>query len=135
MIPTLEGIEIIDTLPEVPTTYATKTYKIDWLTQSISGYVDEVEALRQSIYCILNTERYQHNIYSYDYGGEFKEIIGEEYLFICADLHRRVEEALLQDDRITSVAMLNIVSEGENVYYEGNVSTVFGEIEINKEVL
>ncbi|HAK43875.1 MAG TPA: DUF2634 domain-containing protein [Clostridium sp.] len=136
MIPELgNGIESIANLPETPQPLANKTYKIDWFTKTITGYLEEIEALRQTIYCILNSERYEYEIYSYDYGVELKELLGEDHLYIKADLHRRIEEALLQDDRIISLDTLNITSNGDSIHYEGKVTTVFGEIEINREVV
>ena len=36
--------------------------------KSLSDYVDGKEAMRQAIYCILNTERYDWLIYNWNYG-------------------------------------------------------------------
>ena len=41
-------------------------------TERISGECDGVEAVKQAIYNILNTERYQYIIYSWNYGVELK---------------------------------------------------------------
>ena len=40
----------------------------------ISGECDGVEAVKQAIYNILNTERYQYIIYSWNYGVELKDL-------------------------------------------------------------
>ncbi|WP_346930288.1 DUF2634 domain-containing protein [Clostridium sp.] len=115
-------------------TYGSTTYGIDWITKTIPGYIDELEALKQSILCILQTERYDNLIYSYDYGTEFQDLIGEDVLYVKADIHRRIEEALLQDDRIISLENPEIKIVGENLYYTCKVNTIYGELDINKEV-
>lgn len=134
MIPNNNFDEVINNLPQASASYGTKSYCIDFNTKIISGYVENLKALKQSIFCILNTERYDNLIYSYDYGAEFQDLIGQDSLYIIADLHRRVEEALLQDDRILSVETLNIEVKGENTIYTGVVRSIYGEFEIDKEV-
>lgn len=46
------------------------------LKDSISGTVDNLDAMRQVIYKILNTERYQYLIYSWNYGVELMDLFG-----------------------------------------------------------
>ncbi|MEN7878670.1 DUF2634 domain-containing protein, partial [Clostridioides difficile] len=65
----------------------------------IDGICDDVEALKQTIFLILNTERYQHLIYSWNYGVELNDLIGEPISFVIPELERRIKEALIQDDR------------------------------------
>lgn len=48
-----------------------KTYKMILKTQdSVRGYTEHLEAMKQAIYKILNTERYQYVMYSWNYGIE-----------------------------------------------------------------
>ncbi|MCC0648588.1 DUF2634 domain-containing protein, partial [Clostridioides sp. ZZV15-6598] len=61
------------------------------------------EALKQTIFLILNTERYEHLIYSRNYGVELNDLIGEPMTFVIPELERRIKEALVQDDRIENV--------------------------------
>ena len=84
-------------------TEPSKNYKMKFEQNSISGYVDELEAMKQVAYKILNTERYEYEIYSWNYGIELKDLIGEPVSYVVAELERRISEALLQDDRIESV--------------------------------
>ena len=35
------------------------TYKLDCFNSTIAGYVDDLEAMKQAIYLILNIERYE----------------------------------------------------------------------------
>lgn len=65
MIPTTPVLETELTETEVPS----RTYKLHAEINRISGWTDEQEAVAQAIYLILNIERYQYLIYSWNYGG------------------------------------------------------------------
>ena len=47
-----------------------RTYKITG--NRIRGYTDGLEALKQAIYKVLNTERYEYPIYSFNYGIDLR---------------------------------------------------------------
>lgn len=76
-----------------PTAYPSKTYL------GLSG----LKALELSIDRILKTERYQHIIYSWAYGIETQDLFGMPHDFVELELKSRIEEALLQDDRILAI--------------------------------
>ena len=80
--------------------YPTKTYKVEIKQDSemdvINGYTDDLDAIRQTIYFTLNTERYAYPIYSWDYGIELVDLIGQPMSYVMAEIPRRVEEALTQ---------------------------------------
>ena len=40
-----------------------KTYYLNIEKNTISNFCDGIEAMKQTIYCILNTERFEHLIY------------------------------------------------------------------------
>lgn len=80
-----------------------KTYKINFENGRIVGFCEDVEALKQAIYLILNTERYQYLIYSNDYGSELKNSIGKDKDITESEYKRKIKEALMQDDRINNV--------------------------------
>ncbi len=94
----------------------------------IAGHVDGLEAMKQVIYKILSTERYNNIIYSWDYGLETLDLIGEPYDYVCATLIDRIREALLQDERICDVTGFNFTPGGKHgVLVSFNVITIFGE--------
>ena len=99
MIPTTEVLtnDIEETI------YPTKTYKINVDANRIDGYTDELDAIIQTIYLILNTERYEYIIYSWDYGVELVDLYGKPIPYVIAILERRITDALIQDDRISEV--------------------------------
>lgn len=123
----LSSIEI-ETIPS-------KDYKMNIKDNIINGYVDEIEAIRQTVYKILNTERYEYIIYSWNYGIELSDLIGEPVGYVCAELERRITEALTQDDRINSVDNFEFdYSEKNIVKVSFNVNTIYGSFETEKAV-
>lgn len=88
--------------------FANKTYKINFEEKRIIGEIDGLEAIKQAVYKILHTERFNSLLYSWDYGVEFENLIGKDYDFILGDLQRRIEEALLQDDRIERIENIKV---------------------------
>lgn len=125
--------EFINELKQAPQNYD-KTYKLDLHNKVISGFTNGLKAIEQSIYAILNSERYEHLIYSFDYGVELQDLIGEDMIYVKADIHRRIEEALTQDDRILSVDDPQISYEGDNLYYSATVNTIYGQLDVKKGV-
>ena len=132
MIPEIEDLEIDDfEMEEEPS----KTFKMIREQEVINGYIDEIEAVEQAIYMILNTERYKYIIYSMEYGFESEDLYGEPISYVCPELKRRITEALLQDDRILSVNEFKFdISKKKTVYVTFTVESIFGEIESEKVV-
>lgn len=82
----------------------TYTYYLDTINNKIVRHTDKIEAMKQTILKILQTERYGYLIYNWNYGVELEGLIGKDPLFVLAEIERRVKEALTQDDRITSLS-------------------------------
>ena len=110
------------------------TYKMNLNDSIIAGYVDEREAMVQAIYLILNIERYEHLIYSWDYGIELIDLFGQPIPFVLPELKRRITEALMQDTRITGVDDFSFNANKGKVHVSFTVNTIFGEIEAEKVV-
>ncbi len=103
--------------------------------EEINGFCDNMKALEQSIYKILNTERYKHNIYSWNYGIELLDLLGKDVNFVCLELPKRIKSALSIDNRIKDVVNFSFDIKKRNVVsVVFDVVTIFGEITINKEV-
>lgn len=112
------------------------TYYIDFDRNRIIGTVDDIEAVKQAIYLILQTERYESLIYNFYYGTEFDNLIGKSKELITSELERRIREALLEDDRIVRVTDFTIEFTSDKAIVEFTVNTIFGDIEsIEWEVL
>ncbi|EEG51689.1 DUF2634 domain-containing protein [Enterocloster asparagiformis] len=113
----------------------THTYKMNLESNLIRGYTDGQEAMKQAIYKILNTERYQYVMYSWNYGIELLDLYGEPVSYVCPELERRITEALTWDDRIQSVDNFefNISKKGE-ILVTFTAHTVFGDVVAEKVV-
>lgn len=93
--------ELANTFVRLP--LPSKTYRLDRENNRIIGYCDGVEAVKQAVYKALLTERYAWMIYSWNYGSELNGLFGKQMTAVYPEVKRRIEEALLQDDRIHKV--------------------------------
>ena len=111
-----------------------KTYCINIEKNIISGYCDGIEAMKQAIYCILNTERFEYLIYSWNYGIESNHLIGQSTTFVIPEIERIITEALLQDTRITEVTNFQFEVNKNQVIVKFTAITAVGEIDTEKVV-
>jgi phage baseplate assembly protein W len=112
-----------------------KDYKLHIERNTINGFCDGLEAMKQIIYKILNTERYEYIMYSWNYGIELVDLYGEPVTYVCPEVQRRITEALIQDDRIESVDNFEFdTSEKRTVKVTFTVHTIFGNVESEKVV-
>ncbi len=113
----------------------TYTYKMNLDTGTIRGYTDGLDAMRQAIFKILQTERYQYVMYSWDYGVETLDLYGEPVSYVCPELERRITEALTWDERIKSVNNFEFDVIGKGAIHVSFVAhTVFGEVQAETKV-
>lgn len=128
MLPEINSInQVDDSMPSY-------TYNINRNTNRISGYIDNKEAIIQSIYLILQTERYESVIYDWYYGVEIDGLIGKNRDYVTSELKRVIKEALLEDDRITDVSNFSITYDNNTALVEFLVETIIGDMTINWEV-
>lgn len=107
-----------------------RDYHLHVHNRKITGYVDDIEAVKQSIFMILNTERYDYLIYSWDYGVELKDLYGEHVTYACPEIERRIKEALEMDERILEVHSFEFdLSMKRQVSVTFVADTVFGNLE------
>ncbi|MCI8824710.1 MAG: DUF2634 domain-containing protein [Lachnospiraceae bacterium] len=112
-----------------------KTYRMDLNGDSVRGFCDELEAVKQAVFRILSTERYQYIIYSENYGIETLDLYGEPVTWVCTELERRITEALTVDSRITEVTDFEYETGTKKMLHVSfTVYTVYGAIFAEKEV-
>lgn len=109
-----------------------RTYKM--VGDRIQGYTDGLDALKQAIYKVLNTERYEYPIYSFNYGIELENLIGKDPVYVQIELKRRIRECLLRDDRVTEVDNFRFEVAGDTIQCTFDVHNVFGNITASREV-
>lgn len=110
------------------------TYEIKLDKDKMGNYINGIEAMKQTIYHIINTERYQYLIYSWNYGVELADLFGKPITYCYPEIKRRITEALLQDSRIESVESFEFSYSKGDVIAKFKVITTEGEIEIEKVV-
>lgn len=106
-----------------------KTYKLDFTTGRIGGFIDETEALQQAVHKAIITARERFLIYTDEYGCELEDLIGSSVTkaFIETDIPRVIEEALVYDDRIDSINDLAITAVGDTVTISFSITDSNGE--------
>lgn len=111
------------------------TYKMQMDENLVCGYTDGLEAVRQAIYKIIMTERYQYIMYSWNYGIELLDLFGEPVTYVCPELKRRISEALLWDDRIRSVDGFEFDFPQKGIVHVAfTAHTIFGDVQAEREV-
>lgn len=113
-----------------------KTYRLDREKNQIYGFCDGVEAVKQAVYKALLTERYAWVIYSWNYGSELNGLFGKQMTTIYPEVKRRIEEALLQDDRIKKVGDFSFEKTRNTLHVTFTVESTVGvfESEVNLNV-
>lgn len=131
----------VTTLPDGPTfstagteiqketTQPSYTYHVRYESDGqIRGFCDGIDAMKQAIYKIINTERYRYIIYSWDYGIELQDLFGKPIPWVYAEIKRRIEDALRVDDRITEVKNFSFSHTHGDVAVHFDVSTIYGDV-------
>lgn len=110
------------------------TWKIHEERAEVRGTADQWEAMKQAVYKILQTERYRYAIYDWNYGVELEELYGKNVTYVIPELKKRIEEALLADDRVTAVTDFSFTQEKGRLTAECKVHTIFGTLTAERTV-
>ena len=108
------------------------TYKIQTNvspTNIISGTIDGLAALQQSIYLMLSIESDQYIIYPYTYGLQTIDLYGKPKEYVIAILPERITNVLLSDDRITGVSDFEFEVDGRKLTIKFTVHSIYGDID------
>lgn len=114
MLPDSSNMAVMgEDLPEMPN----KTYYMDMEKKRIrGGLTNDLEAVKQAVYLILRTERYDYLIFGRNYGVELKELFGREKNYVLPMLVKNISEALMVDDRIIEVKDFSFDVKSRGVY-------------------
>jgi len=115
-------------------TKPSRTWQLQQLDTRLYTRIDTLESVKQMCYCILNTERYQYMIYSWNFGIELADLFGKAIEYVLPELTDRITNALMQDDRVLSVSNFEYTIGKGTVLAEFDVETVFGSFVASKEV-
>lgn len=111
-----------------------KEYEFDFNTGQLTGKILEGEAaLKMWIYKALLTKRYIYPIYSWDYGQDLDELIGQGYEndYIKSEVERRVQECLMINEHIKGCHSFETNLINDSLQINFTVDTTFGEVAIN----
>lgn len=109
--------------------YPTYTYYVDELSGQIRGFVDGHEAMVQAVKIIFAVDRFQYQIISPNSGMDYADLLGYDFGFICSEIKRRVADAVIPDNRITSVDDFVFTNNGDHMFCEFTVYTVYGPVQ------
>lgn len=115
--------------------YTPKEYEIDFNTGQLTGRVVEgLEAIKVWIWVTLQTVRYRYPIYSWDYGSELEDLIGQGHSknYIITEAQRMIEDCLLINDNIQSITDLKVdlIENKTNIEFAAN--TIYGTVFIKE---
>lgn len=111
-----------------------KEYGIDFKTGQLTGEIVEgLEAIKIWIWLVLQTPRYRFYIYSWDYGNELEDLIGQGYTdeYIETEAQRMTEDCLLVNEDIKSISDLSVSMEKEKLKISFTANTLYGEIRMD----
>ena len=115
-------------------TIASMTWWIHEERAEARGNIDGLEAMKQAVHKILRTERYRYDIYDWNYGVELEDLYGKNISYAIPELKKRIEDALLADDRITAVTDFAFQQGKGSVTVSFMVHTIFGDMTAERTV-
>lgn len=135
LTPGTQGIFAAETTQQPESELPGRTWWINPATNRLEGFVDGRQAIAQAIEKALATERFVYPIYSWNYGAEINNLIGEPFSIVEAELPRIVQEAVLADERVLEVKQLTVTRQSRSsVFVTFTAVTQYGEIPTEKAV-
>lgn len=115
-----------------------KTYKLNLSETNndrIIGFIDKLDSIKQSVYHILNTERYAYIIYDNNYGVELEQYMGQSFEYLESTIEQTLKEALLQDLRITNIFVTSINKlSNDIVEVKFDVQSIYGNLQMGVNI-
>jgi len=93
--------------------------------------IDGLRAVVQAAYLALQTPRYKHLIYTWQYGSELETLIGKDEAFVLSESRRMIKDALSVDNRITDIR--DFYYTDKTVYF--TIDTIYGSANLSTEVM
>lgn len=104
--------------------YPTRTFKVNFENNQVNGFVDGLDALKQSFMFMINTQRFVNTAFTSNFGMDWKDLIGQPNDYILSEVLARVQDMILADNRFLSAD-----------YYETRPFEIIGDmVIINIEV-
>lgn len=91
--------------------------------------------MRQAIYKMLSTRRYDRTIYSPNYGVALDDLLGARPEYALPEIKRRVTEALSWDSRVEDVYNFAFTVDRSAVHCSFTVRTIYGDVDFERSVV
>ena len=114
-----------------------KEYGIDFATGQLTGKIVEgKEAIKVWIWNCLKTQRFRYPIYSWDYGTDLEQYIGQTVSeeFLNADCEDEIREAMLVNPYITDIEDFTADFRSARLNISFTAVTKFGDAEVEHSV-
>ena len=113
----------------------TLTWVVDPGGTSIVGTDEGFAVMQQAVEIILNVQRFQWQIYTANFGMDYRNLIGGDPGVVASNLQRRLKDAFSVDDRITGISNYEYSISGDVMTVSFTVKTVYGNIDQTAEVV
>lgn len=137
ILPSFLDVEIQEAAAVAVVQEVPREYGIDFTTGQLTGKIVEgLEAIKVWIWNCLKTERYRYAIYSWQYGVEYEQYIGETITdeYLQSDCQVETEEALMVNPYITGVSDFNATLTGSLLKIVFTAETTLGDMEVETYV-
>ena len=138
ILPSFLSAEIEEAAATVAVQEIPREYGVDFRTGQLTGkIVDGIEAVKVWIWNCLHTERYRYAIYSWAYGVEYEQYIGEPVTdeYLQSDCQTETEEALLVNPYITGLSNFSAeMSDKTTLKIRFTAETTLGTVEVDENV-
>lgn len=104
--------------------FSNRSYNVS--QTAINGFVTDLEALSQAIHKRLTTQQFEYPIYSFGYGVDWRDLLGQDPEYVRPEMKRMIQETLLEDNRITEVDNFSFKFSGNVCQCTFDVTSIFG---------
>lgn len=107
-----------------------REYEIDFETGQMTGRIVEgIEAIRVWIWSCLHTQRFRYPIYSWSYGVDMEQYVGQALTdeYLETELESEIEDALKVNPYITEIEDYSFQRTGSKICITFSVRTTLGE--------
>lgn len=104
--------------------FSNRSYNVS--QTAINGFVTDLEALSQAIHKRLTTQQFEYPIYSFGYGVDWRDLLGQDPEYVRPEMKRMIQETLLEDNRITEVDNFSFEFSGDVCQCTFDVTSIFG---------
>ncbi len=136
LFPFATNEEITLATPEI-TASSIREYELDFKKNRLTGRIVEgVDAICVWAYLALRAKRYRWVIYSWQYGEEYTNLIGNSYSeeYLESEVRRYMEECLFENEHIKAIEDLVVVQENDHLQINFRLVTDLGSKEVEMYV-